>query len=41
MDFYFILNKNSTWTHMQLECDMVGVVGKLAKYVKHFLKEKN
>jgi hypothetical protein len=36
-----ILNKNSPWTHIELELDVLGVPGKLVKYVVHLSKRKN
>jgi hypothetical protein len=35
-----ILNKNSPWTHMKLELDVLGVARKLVNYV-HLSKRKN
>jgi hypothetical protein len=35
-----IFNKNSPRAHMELEFDMLGVHGKLVKYVVHLFKRK-
>jgi hypothetical protein len=34
-----IMNKSSPWGHMDFEFDMLGVVGKLMKYVVHSSKQ--
>jgi hypothetical protein len=36
-----ILNKTSPWAHMESELDILGVSGKLVKYVVHLSKRKN
>jgi hypothetical protein len=36
-----ILNKTSPWAHTKSELDVVGVPGKLVKYVVHLSKRKN
>jgi hypothetical protein len=36
-----VLNKNSPWAHTESELDMLGVNGKLVKYVVHSSKRKN
>jgi hypothetical protein len=36
-----ILNKNSQWTHRELELDVLDVAGKLVKYVVHSSKRNN
>jgi hypothetical protein len=36
-----IFNKNSTRAHTELEFDVLGVHGKLVKYVVHLFKRKN
>jgi hypothetical protein len=36
-----ILNKTSPWAHLELELDVLGVPGKLIKYVVHLYKRKN
>jgi hypothetical protein len=41
MNLQPILNKTSPWAHMELEFDMLGVPGKLLKYVVHLSKRKN
>jgi hypothetical protein len=38
MDLQPILNKNTPQAHMELEYDMLGVAGKLMKYVVHSSK---
>jgi hypothetical protein len=35
-----VFNKNSPWAHMKLELDVLGVHGKLVKYVVHSSKRK-
>jgi hypothetical protein len=35
-----VLNKTSPWAHMELEFDVLGVPGKLVKYVIHSFKKK-
>jgi hypothetical protein len=34
-------NKTSPWAHMELEMDVLGVPGKLMKYVVYLSKRKN
>jgi hypothetical protein len=34
-----IFNKNSPWAHTESEFDVLGVHGKLVKYVVHLCKE--
>jgi hypothetical protein len=41
MNFIPILNKTSLPAHMESELGMLGVPGKLAKYVVHSSKRKN
>jgi hypothetical protein len=41
MSLILIFNKNSPQAHTESELDMVGVHGKLAKYVVHWSKRKN
>jgi hypothetical protein len=36
-----VSNKNSPGAHTELELDVLGVHGKLAKYVVHLSKRKN
>jgi hypothetical protein len=36
-----VFNKNSPWAHMESEFDVLGVHGKLVKYVVHSSKRKN
>jgi hypothetical protein len=36
-----IFNKNSPWAHTVSELDVLGVHGKLVKYVVHSFKRKN
>jgi hypothetical protein len=36
-----VLNKTSPWAHTELEFDVLGVPGKLVKYVVHSSKRKN
>jgi hypothetical protein len=36
-----VFNKNSPWAHTELELDVLGVHGKLVKYVVHSSKRKN
>jgi hypothetical protein len=36
-----ILNKNLPWAHTELELDVLGVAGKLVKYVVHLTKRNN
>jgi hypothetical protein len=40
MNLILVLNKTSPRTHTQLELDMLGVPGKLVKYVVHSSKSK-
>jgi hypothetical protein len=41
MSFIPIFNKNSPWAHTESEPDVLGVHGKLVKYVVHSSKRKN
>jgi hypothetical protein len=36
-----VFNKTSLWAHTELEFDVLGVHGKLVKYVVHLSKRKN
>jgi hypothetical protein len=36
-----IFNKNSPWAHTELELGVLGVHGKLMKYVVHLFERKN
>jgi hypothetical protein len=36
-----VFNKNLPWVHTESELDMLGVHGKLVKYVVHLSKRKN
>jgi hypothetical protein len=36
-----VSNKNSPWAHMELELGMLGVHGKLVKYLVHSSTRKN
>jgi hypothetical protein len=36
-----VLNKNSPWIHMESELNVLGIAGKLVKYVVHLCKEGN
>jgi hypothetical protein len=40
MNLIPVLNKTSPWAHMELELDVLGVPGKLVKYVVHSSKRK-
>jgi hypothetical protein len=40
MNLISILNKNSPWAHTELELDVLGVPGKLVKYVVYSFKRK-
>jgi hypothetical protein len=40
MDLNSILNKTSPWAHKESEIDVLGVFGKLEKYVVHLSKRK-
>jgi hypothetical protein len=40
MNLQPILNKNSPWTHIELEFDVFGVARKLVKYVVHSSTKK-
>ena len=40
MNLILVLNKTTPWAHIKLELDMLGVPGKLVKYVVHFSKIK-
>jgi hypothetical protein len=35
-----VLNKNLPWIHTELKLDVLGVAGKLVKYVVHSSKKK-
>jgi hypothetical protein len=35
-----VLNKNLPWAHTELKLDVLGVAGKLVKYVVHSSKKK-
>jgi hypothetical protein len=39
MNLQLILNKNSSWAHTELKFDVLGVAGKLVKYI-HSSKNK-
>jgi hypothetical protein len=39
MNLIFFLNKTSPWAHTELELGVLGVLGKLAKYVIHLSKK--
>jgi hypothetical protein len=41
MNLQSILNENSPWAHTELELDVLGVAGKLIKYVVHSSKRSN
>jgi hypothetical protein len=41
MNLIFVLNKTSLRAHTELELDVLGVHGKLVKYVVHSSKRKN
>jgi hypothetical protein len=41
MSSIHVFNKNSPWAHIELELDVLGVRGKLVKYVVHLSKRKN
>ena len=41
MSLILVFNKNSPRAHTELELDMLGVHGKLVKYVIHLSKRKN
>jgi hypothetical protein len=41
MSLILVLNKNSPRAHTELELDLLGVHGKLVKYVVHSSKRKN
>jgi hypothetical protein len=41
LNIILVLNKTSPWAHMELELDVLGVSGKLVKYVVHLFKRKN
>jgi hypothetical protein len=36
-----VFNKNLPWAHTESELDVLGVHGKLVKYVVHLSKRKN
>jgi hypothetical protein len=41
MNLILVLNKTSPRAYMELKLDMLGVHGKLVKYVIHLSKRKN
>jgi hypothetical protein len=41
MSLILVFNKNSPQTHMELELGVLGVHGKIVKYVVHSSKRKN
>jgi hypothetical protein len=41
MNLQPFLNKNSPWAHTKLELGVLGVAGKLVKYVVHLSKRNN
>jgi hypothetical protein len=41
MSLILVFNKNSPWAHTELELGVLGVYGKLVKYVVHSSKRKN
>jgi hypothetical protein len=41
MSLILVFNKNSPRAHMELELDVLGVHGKLVKYIVHSSKRKN
>jgi hypothetical protein len=41
MSLILIFNKNLPWAHTELELGVLGVHGKLVKYVVHSSKRKN
>ena len=41
LSLILIFNKNLPQVHKKLKLDMLGVYGKLVKYVVHLLKRKN
>jgi hypothetical protein len=41
MSLILVFNKKSPWAHMELELGVLGVHGKLVKYVVHSSKRKN
>jgi hypothetical protein len=41
MSFILVFNKNSPWAHTESEMGVLGVHGKLVKYVVHWSKRKN
>jgi hypothetical protein len=41
MSLILVFNKNLPWAHTELEFDVLGVHGKLVKYVDHSFKRKN
>jgi hypothetical protein len=41
MNLMLVLNKNSPRAHKELELDVLGVHGKLVKYVVHSFRKKN
>jgi hypothetical protein len=40
MSLILVFNKNSPWAHTELELGVLGVHGKLVKYVVHLSKRK-
>jgi hypothetical protein len=41
INLMLVLNKTSLRAHTELELDMLGIPGKLVKYVVHSFKRKN
>jgi hypothetical protein len=41
MSLIIDFNKNSPWAHTESELDVLGIHGKLVKYVVHSSKRKN
>jgi hypothetical protein len=41
MNLKLILNKTSPWAYTELELEVLGVTGKLVKYVIHLSKRNN
>jgi hypothetical protein len=41
MSLVLVFNKNSPWAHTESELNVLGVHGKLVKYVVHSSKRKN
>jgi hypothetical protein len=40
MSLILVFNKNLPWAHMESELDVLGVHGKLVKYVVHSSRKK-